>query len=290
MKSKQSIENMESNNNYEYNSLLKITMDKIKSNYIKEYLKKENHKFSIKEQIAIILNSDSDIVTKKQNLMRFKVSQLVKDTLAVNEYDELKKIVSRLNVIIKYAYDKTDDIILVAKIKDRLLCAKNIDNIIRKINDDDELSTEVSDGLAVEIHNIYTVTQIGCMKVDVKNNKILEASTVDDIDSELYNTFIDVPSNIHMGDVVKTVGSDDEYIVINEPMQYSEFKSELTYNDSFIAVINKDILDSDKDYKKQIEEIYVNRINNIDNPLVRSDIIMDNYVTLNILEVEKEVN
>lgn len=258
-----------------------LAVDIIKSTYIRDCIAKENHRFTYEEQVAIILNSGEELSKKKDMLKLYIESKDAVNALGVVYTNNIRDIIDEMTKILEYINGSIDNTILTYKTDTNLICAKQLDRILDKIGIE---SLEYY--IEIDIHNIETVEEIGYITVD-ENGIIVNYCLTNGVDSELYNQFINVPNDLHIGDVVSSVINGAEYIVVSNPLIPSKFKSGLTYEDASVVVIPTFLLASDKDYRKQIEEIYTDRINNIENPCAKPDIIMENYMTLNILDIQK---
>lgn len=91
--------------------------------------------------------------------------------------------------------------------------------------------------------------------------------------------------NIHIGDVVRLTidNTKEEYIAVSRPV-IPVNNGELNYNDAYIFVIPKDLLDTSKNYREQLKEIYRDRMGNIENK--RSTIMRQCY-TANLIDIQK---
>lgn len=257
--------------------LNELVIDLIKSDYIKNCIRKTNHQFTYEEQLAIILNSTVELSVKKEMLSKYLD---ISNELKKCDIDDIKHIIDEIDRIIKYADGGCNEIIW-AYHKHEVYCSKKLDTLIEKVRKHTE-----DDSIELGIYNVDTVEEIGCIVID-NTNRIIEYSLEDSIDSELYNHFIEVPNDLHIGDVVTANDIGGKLIVVSNPMTSNKFKGNLTYNDASIVVIPINLLSNDKDYKEQIEKIYTERINSIDNPYAKPDIIMEYSYTINILDIQK---
>lgn len=261
--------------------LNKLVIGIIKSDYIKDCIAKNNTQFTYEEQIAIILNSTEELSTKRNLLQLYLESDDVKNNLRTNYINDIQKIIDEIGKINEYIYGEDDNIVLIYRNDTGIYCSKKLSTLLEKIK-------EQLDGscIEVDIYDVNSVEEIGCVIVD-ENSRVEKYSLANAVDSELYNYFITVPNDLHIGDVVSTVGSDDRFIVVSNPIAPNKFKGNLNYDDASVVVIPINLLSTDKDYKEQIEEIYTDRINNIENPCAKPDIIMEYYDTINILNIQK---
>lgn len=258
-------------------NLNEVVIELIKSDYIKNCIRNTNHQFTYEEQLAIILNSTLDISVKRDMISEYLT---VADELKKCDIDDIKHIIDEMGRILNYASGNCEEIVWIYR-KYAVYCSKKLDKLIDKIREN-----ITDDSVEIGIYNVNTVEEIGCIVVN-SNNEIVEYSLEDSIDSELYNHFIEVPNDLHIGDVVTTDDISGKVIVVSNPMTSNKFKGNLTYSDASIVVIPINLLDKDKDYKEQIEKIYTERISNIDNPYAKPDIIMEYSCAVNILNIQK---
>lgn len=261
--------------------LNKLAIEIIKSNYIKDCITKNNTKFTYEEQLAIILNSTEELCIKRELLQLYLESEDVKNSLREDYISDIQKIVNEIEKITEYVYGEDNNIVLIYKSDNALYCSKKLDTLLEKIKEQlDDRCIEVG------IYDINSVEEVGCIIVD-KNSKIEKYSLANAVDSNLYNYFINVPNDLHIGDIISTVDSNDKFIVVSNPITPNKFKDNLSYEDASVVVIPISLLNTDKDYKEQIEKIYTERINNIENPYAKPDIIMEYYDTISILNIQK---
>lgn len=258
-----------------------IIIEIIKSPYIKDCIAASNHQFSYGEQITIIINSDEELSRKRDILKMYLESSNVTKVLDKLYISNLQNIVNEMSKVIEYIDGGCSDIILTYKTDTDLHCASNLDKLLAKISDNTSDSI-----IEIDIHNINTVEEVGYIILN-KDKKPTRYCLTDGVDCDLYNCFVNIPNDIHIGDVVTTIGNNEKFIVVSNTIMPNKFKNDLTYDDASIVVIPINLLDSNKDYKKQIEEIYTDRINNIENPYAKPDIIMKYYTSINLLEVHK---
>ena len=259
-------------------SLNKLAIDIIKSNYIKDCIEKESYEFGYDEQLAIILNSDEELSKKVDILKMYVNNKEVIDELGKSYIDDIKEIIEEMNEVIEYVNGKIDCVILTYKTDTDLICARRLSKLLDKVM--------IEDCIEVDLYNIDEAEQIGYVIVN-NNKEAISYCLTSGLDSDLYNKFVNIPNDLHIGDVVSTVGSDNKYIIVSNPILPNKFKNGLTYKDTSVVVIPIELLDPNSDYKKQIEEIYTDRINNIENPYAKPDIIMEYYTTVNILNIQK---
>jgi hypothetical protein len=261
--------------------LNKLVIGIIKSNYIKDCITKNNTQFTYEEQITIILNSTEELSTKRNLLQLYLESEDVKNNLRKDYISDIQKIVNEIGKINEYIYGEDDNIVLIYKNDTGLYCSRKLSTLLEKIK-------EQIDGRCIEvgIYDVSSVEEIGYIIVD-EDSKVEKYSLANEVDSELYNYFINIPNDLHIGDVVSTVDSDSKFIVVSNPIAPNKFKGNLNYDDASVVVIPINLLSIDKDYKEQIEKIYTDRINNIENPCAKPDIIMEYYDTINILNIQK---
>lgn len=251
-----------------------IAIESIRSDYIKEYLTNIHHQFTLEEQATIIYNSDIVLEDKMhifENILNRALKQNNKQT--VDSINEIIAEIKEINHIINGADDK----ILVYEGDIQTYCSKGLKNLIEKIH------IENNKVYNVDIHNIDTVEIIGCISLNNKYEPIsyeLESTK----DNYIKNMYVNVPTDIKIGDIVYEVGSTTEYVVVNN---ISNCNMQLDYTDDSIIVIPRCVLNSTEDYRKQIEKIYEIRISNIENPCAEPDIIMQNNMTLSIFNVTK---
>ena len=261
--------------------LNKLVIGIIKSNYIKDCITKNNTQFTYEEQIAIILNSTEELSIKRNLLQLYLESEDVKNSLRKDYISDIQKIVNEIGKINEYIYGEDDNIVLIYKNDTELYCSKKLSTLLEKIKE--QLNNKC---IEIGIYDISSVEEVGYIIVD-ENSKMEKYSLANAVDSDLYNYFITVPNDLHIGDIVSTVNSDDKFIVVSNPITPNKFKGNLNYDDASVVVIPISLLSTDKDYKEQIEEIYTERINNIENPYAKPDIIMEYYDTINILNIQK---
>lgn len=258
-----------------------LVVDIIKSDYIKDCITKDNYVFTYEEQLAIILNSDKEISKKLSMLKMYLESKDAIEALGKLYINDITNIIVEMEKVLNYINGSIDNIVLTYKTDTNLVCARKLDKLLDKIGVD-----TIDDCIEVDINNIDEVEEIGYIVVSSEGTVIGYCLT-HGVDSELYSQFVSVPNDLHIGDVVSHVGNEDKYIIVSNPILPSKFKSGLTYRDISVVVIPIELLDPEKDYKKQIEEIYTDRINNIENPCAKPDIIMEYYDTVNILNIQK---
>lgn len=258
-----------------------IIIEIIKSPYIKDCIAASNHQFSYEEQIAIVLNSNEELSRKRDILKMYLESHHVIKSLDKLYVNTLQNIVNEISKVIEYVNGECSNIILTYKTDTDLHCSSKLDKLLNKIG-----NSVVDSSVEIDIHNIDTVEEIGYIILN-DSRKLTGYCLTDGVDSDLYNCFVNIPNDIHIGDVVTAIGNDEKFIVVSNPILPSKFKSGLTYSDASVVVIPINLLDSNKDYKKQIEEIYTDRINNIENPYAKPDIIMEYYTSINLLEIQK---
>ena len=84
-------------------------------------------------------------------------------------------------------------------------------------------------------------------------------------------------------------GSNTEYIVISDSKIPDELKDKSEYSvDVCVTVVPKAVLDSSKDYKKQIEDIKEHRIKNVDNEEDELDILSVEHEHIHLTMTEKQ--
>lgn len=276
-------------------SLKDLALGTVKSEYIKDCITNSNKKLTIKEQITIILNSDEELCTKRDYLRVYLESAETKKELNRNQMRDLQKIIDEINSLYVYIYGYIDNIVLVYKYNAEsigeddecacsVICSHTLSKLIDRVKESN--SNIDKDRICVELHNIDEGRNIGYIKTDL-NGAIYEKYLENDISSDLYNEFIEIDTDLHIGDCIRTLYDDTEYVVINEPLTRTKFGGRLEYKDGFVAVVPKNVLNNEVSFKEQIEKVYAERISNIDNPLAKPDMIMENYITVSMLKITR---
>lgn len=259
----------------------KVALECIQSDYIKKYLDKSKHKFSYIEQITIILNSNIGLWNKKDTLEKYMEDDSVKEYLGDKYIKEIKGIIDEIRLIYEYIQGK-DGYALVYKGETFLYCGSNYKIIEDNIRD----SYCKVDNITVDIYNMNTGLPVG--SVTFNDGKAVEYTTDTEPDYVIKSNFVNIPNDLVIGDIVTSVYSDEKFVVVKDNTVNKQFIPELVYDDNCIVVIPIGLLQQDRSFSKQIEGIYVTRINNIENPYAKPDIIMENYSTINIIDVEKQ--
>lgn len=251
-----------------------ITIESIRSDYIKDYLKNIHHQFTLEEQATIIYNSNI-VLESKIHIFENIADEALKQNnkqLVNNISDIIKEIEEIINIV-----NGDNSKILVYEGDIQTYCSKGLQGLIKKIN------TKNNKIYNIDIHNIDTVEIIGCISLNDEYEPIsyeLESTK----DNYIKNMYVNVPTDIKIGDIIYEVGSTTEYVVVNN---ISNCNIQLDYTDDSIIVIPRSVLNNTEDYRKQIEKIYEIRISNIENPCAEPDIIMQNNMALSIFNVTK---
>ena len=246
----------------------------IKSPYIRDYLINSNHKFSIEEQITLILNSNISIAKKKDMLYKYIESNNIKEDIKV----EVSNIINEIDTVYKYLDNTDNKYVITYSTGDRLYCCKNLHVLKSKLQEHDLIEAA--------IYEIDSSDEICCITIN-SHNSVINYSLANCTEHYLYDKYVNIPNDIQIGDIIGTIYSEDKFIVINDTEKAQKFKNDLKYEDASVVVIPLGILDNSKDYKQQIEEIYINRINDIENPCAKPDILMENYITFKITDIIK---
>jgi hypothetical protein len=258
--------------------LNELAISTIRSEYIRKYLTDKKHKFTVEEQVALIVHSDLSIEEKEKLFKMYRESDNISEYTCKNKEDFIRNIESLLVEIsvINSIINGNSDYVLVCNCDDKIYCTNKLDRLIDKVEDLSEYVTN--------INSLYTCETIGYIQTNA-DNKIIDYSVEDYEGNELKKQYVHIPNELHIGSVIKTVYSDDELIIVSNTDAANNIDCKLTYEDSSVVAIPKELLNSDEDYKQQIEKVYIDRINNIENPCAKQDIIMENYVTVYLTDV-----
>jgi hypothetical protein len=199
-----------------------------------------------------------------------------------NFSSELKNLVDEIKSVLEYN-DGKENYVLVYSDDSGVYCSKSLDKLVNKLK---EIHCDEKDEkIEVFIHSLDEVLTIGSIVL----NSEFEAQTYDlirDYSISITDKYVCIPNNINMGDTIETVYSNDRYIVVNNLHSLDKFSND-TYKDSSVIAIPESVLDSNRDYKSQIEDIYMNRIKDIENPCAEPDIIMENYTSIPLVDIIK---
>lgn len=260
----------------------------IKSKTIRQWVEDTKHEFSESEQISLVFNSDLTL-DEKGTILEDISSDFSKESK-----DEIDKILANISWVqlaysgfyISYAllFTVEDEY----SIENR--CIKTLDKFIEMLNDK-SLSKNNKYENRLEIIDLNTSKTVAYITLNDKNEVIDYALSNESqlVKSEIQNSYVDIDYKFDRGDIVSIVGSDERYVVcyINDISE--ELKKDCDWFDSSVAVIPESVLDSDKDYKEQIEEILKNRLERInsDGDYADLDIISKYHEHINITLIEK---
>lgn len=258
-----------------------IAINTITSTYIREYLKRIKHQFTLEEQLTIIYNSDLSLNRKTELYTEYLKS-------GIDLEDNIRKSVKRLiarNVWIEDILDGTDYTVLIYRDRntDNLYCAKNI----YKLKESNVIEEYPA---TLEVHNIQKPGIICYVNID-KDGEPTDYDVVNKEnieDTGLENKYVEIPNDIKVCDTIKVSNDNiqEEFIVVadsNIPDTIKENGAD--YFDASIVVVPKYIFtDTDKTYKEQIDEIVSKRINNLNDGL---DIISSSHEHIHLTVVEK---
>lgn len=257
-----------------------------------------NNEISVMDVITIIINSGINIFDKLDILCKVKE--------ALNEYKEnkaenkveaheheiehnindinnmIKETTSVINIICGLAND-----VLVCVSNNNILCSKNIDKLIDVIKTDTIIDKEYNN-ISVSINSLDSCKTIGSLHMDYDGSVI-------DYDIPKYNTsciknkYIQIDTKLNIGDVVKLIGSDEEYVVVSSNRIESELMTDdLEYSDMIMELVLKNMFNESESYKEQAEKIYKKRIMNIDKTEDNDDIIKFSGIKTHIFNIVKE--
>jgi anion-transporting ArsA/GET3 family ATPase len=258
--------------------LNELAISTIRSEYIRKYLTDKKHKFTVEEQVALIIHSDISIEEKEKLFKMYEQTENISEYTCKDKKRFLRNIETLLVEIsaITNVVNGYSNSVLVCNCDDKTYCTNKLERLIDKVED---LSEYV-----ININSLNTCESIGYIKINA-DNSIIDYSIVDYENNELKKQYVHIPNELHIGSVIKTVYGDEELIIVSNTDAASNIDCKLTYEDSSVVAIPKELLDSTKDYKQQIEKIYIDRINNIENPCAKQDIIMENYVTVYLTDL-----
>jgi hypothetical protein len=144
----------------------------------------------------------------------------------------------------------------------RTCCAKSLNNIKRIINNDG--NTLYNNNLTIislkdskELAYIRLNDDLQVIDYSVpEDNKMIETS-------KLQSYFVDIPMEFEIGDIVVVAGDPERYVVCYDNVIPDNLKKKCDFMDSCITVVPESILDKNKSYKQQINDILASRIREI---------------------------
>lgn len=269
-------------------TLNELAISTFESDYLKNYLASINHKFTAEQIVTIIINSNLKLNFKIRALCRL----LNQAELFEYESENIDRLLEEIELI------KNDYVYI------RSCCYGEYDSILT-FNDEfgnTQCFTSLSALRNLMLSNQYNnksinivdgidSSDVAYIEVD-KDCELVSYSLCKPVNgriSKLYNAYIDIPNNIEIGDVVRVHGSNTEYIVISDSKIPDELKDKSEYSvDVCVTVVPKAVLDSSKDYKKQIEDIKEHRIKNVDNEEDELDILSVEHEHIHLTMTEKQ--
>lgn len=268
--------------------LNELTISTFESEYIKNYLTNIKHEFTLDEMITIILNSGMSLSTKIRVLDSFYNDAEIDGYRCNSDIilnDELDSIIYDLKYALECLNGNHNSIITFTDKFDLTHSVFNIEiarSAISNMNDGTH-SVTIVDGLTG--YDVAYVSLDDCLNP-------VNVSFIDGYDkSILWDKYIDIPNDITIGDIVTIHNSAEEYVVVYDSKLPKNLWDKSDYSvDACITVCPKEVLDADRDYKEQIEEILAKRIQNVENNNTELDIIQVNHEHLHISFVEKRTN
>ena len=278
--------------------LNEFTINSFESTYLKNYLYKIGHKFSLEEMVTIIWNSSlilddkikfinvatdvvQDPVISKNYIIKDKDTFLKNVKLICKDYEE----------VLNYCFGIKKAILMFFDENDLPKCFFTIEDIDKKLNQD---STLTCDGFS--IINGSTSDEMAYVYLEKEpafHKNIVSFSLCKPINgeiSELYDKYIDVPNDIKVGDVITIAGDPENktYVVVSDSTIPDRLKDISDYSvDACITVIPEDILDKNANYKQQIEDIYKKRKELYESGHGELDIICKEHDHIHLSFVEK---
>lgn len=270
----------------EHMDINNIAINSIKSDYIRNYIASLNHKFTLEEQLVIIYNSElrtSEKVDIFKNTIDYVEDTGIRD--ALSEYIDSQDYYD--NKDNKYCYVSTS-------IVGNEYCSTKIEiifnNMIRTINKlGDELNLDDNYEHVVHVFDIKSGRLMG--KIRMTNGELMSACCEYSIDvepSSTMNRYVNIPNDIEIGDIVYIADTEDKFVVVGIPRANECLIDAMKYSDETVSVVPISILNNEVDYKKQIEDVYRERIKNVEKPEpFFNDIIALNHFEIHITDVEK---
>lgn len=236
-------------------NLNQLAINTISSDYIKNYLTKVNHKFTLEEQITIIFNSELDFNAKIELYNKY-LSQIKDEELKI----KIESITCNMEVILDALNGLVPDYVLLYEDEWDTKACRNIKDLRTNI------SCNIDSTLCINICDLNTSKIVVSVIVN-KEYTPIHYELPDEskwVYSGLGDLYVNIPNDIHVGDIVSIHGDEigTEYIVIGDSDIPKELIDNCCYTvDVGVAIIPKDVIQKDdRTYREIIESIIKNRI------------------------------
>lgn len=281
--------------------LNKLAIETFKSNYLKNYLYKIEHKFTLEEIVTIVWNSNlllDDKISIYHAIMSILLDEEVSKKYIIKDEDELIKNIQLILDDYKYILDALFEInksikpiLLFYDEYDIARCFSSIDALDKKLTEDSSLNCS---GITLIDGNTSNEIAYIELEKDKKYRKnILSYSLykpVNDIISELYDKYIDIPNDLEVGDVVTIINDKENkrYVITADSTLPDKLKEISDYSvDACVTIIPEDVLDKNRNYKQQIEEILEKRKETYKDEIHELDIISREHDHIHLSFIEK---
>lgn len=239
-------------------NLNEYTIESLKSDYLKKYLKDIKHEFCLEEMIPIVWNSDK-ILSDKQLFLDKIVSDI--DNYRCIDRDKLIEDIDLMQndwYMISECLNGDNDFSAVCFYDENgnFKCFKNYDIAISFMK---KFSVPFTRGLVLV--DLHTSEEFAYIHLDKETGWITGYSLYEKKKaSKAYDRYVDIPNDFKVGDVIKLHGYNEEYVVVCESGIPDKLKNLSDYSvDACVTVVSKKIFDSSRSYKDQIEEIFAKR-------------------------------
>jgi len=261
----------------------KLAIESIKSSTVREYLKDIKHEFNIQEQISLIFNSDLSLDSKTEIFEDLVNS----DNVAESIKDEVREIIKNFEAFKIVAYEYNNIAFITFDEDNEVICTNALDKL-RDYNIKNKLDKNIraiNIGLDdVESNTLYEIE----LNSDGEVCRIFPYELAQYKTTNIENSYVDIPNEFKMGDIVRVVGQKEKYVVVSDSDMPEHLKPSCDFIDTSITVVPKRIFNSStRSYKDQIEDIYRNRIKHIEYSEPIIDIISREHQHLKLTVVEK---
>ena len=263
-----------------------IAVSLIKSEQIRSELINNKHQFKVDEQISLIYNSNLELLYKLQLFTYLLKDGDISDDIKI----ELSAILSNIENFYTSLY--SDETIFM--FNDWLHEAK----ITKSFKYLQEYIKEHYNMLSS-----HTIAMINSEIADANNNviyyfsfnkdgQVVKFYTLNDnveyITTNLEKAYVNIPNNICEGDIITIIGSEEEYVVVNESKIPEHLISNCTIGDASLTVINKDLVsDYENGYTVEIDNMFRNRINCLKNECKDNNRLNSECKTVSLLSIDK---
>lgn len=261
-------------------NLNEIAISTIKSQYLKNFIQKNEIVFTPENVVAMIVNSDISLSEKYSMLSKIYYEYKISD---------IDKILINIEFISSILVGKNDNFVISFEPQyNEINCAKSIDVIkeyIEKHNIDLQNENKLS------IYNVNTAELVATVMVTEKvipyTYEVIGEISM--LESELADKYFEIKSDINIGDVVHVFNdkNDTKYVVtsVNRDLN-SELGLRYT-TDNELSLVDINELGASKDYSRLINSILKQRINSLDTDKEFNDIIMNKHIRVHITMIEK---